>query len=177
MKIQQLITEVLKREGWDKFTDHPADRGGPTKWGITQRAWSDYIRQEVTAHDIRLITEDEARGFYFEVYIFTPGFHAIWDENLRSLVVDCAVNHGPYRACRWLQLAAGVKADGKYGPRTDAAVNGSDPVVLSLRIVSRRIKLYGRIVSKDHSQAVFSAGWNNRAAGFLDELADYLTGV
>ena len=31
---QRLIAEVIDREGG--FVDHPSDRGGPTKYGITQ---------------------------------------------------------------------------------------------------------------------------------------------
>jgi lysozyme family protein len=32
--IDQLIDELIAREG--DFVDHPADIGGPTRWGITQ---------------------------------------------------------------------------------------------------------------------------------------------
>jgi len=32
--IDELIDELIAREGG--FVDHPADKGGPTRWGITQ---------------------------------------------------------------------------------------------------------------------------------------------
>ena len=33
-QIDRLIEEVIEREGG--YVDHPADRGGPTRWGITE---------------------------------------------------------------------------------------------------------------------------------------------
>ena len=36
------LTKILEREGWPTYTDHPDDRGGPTKGGITLstlRSW------------------------------------------------------------------------------------------------------------------------------------------
>ena len=35
MSIEQMIDEVLSKEGG--FVNHPADKGGATKYGITQR--------------------------------------------------------------------------------------------------------------------------------------------
>ena len=54
--IDDLITEIMKAEGWDKYTNDPADRGGPTKWGITLKAWSEYHGLDLTAEDIQAIT-------------------------------------------------------------------------------------------------------------------------
>jgi len=34
--IDQLIEDVIERE-WD-YVDHPADRGGPTRWGL-RKPW------------------------------------------------------------------------------------------------------------------------------------------
>lgn len=167
MNTYDMITEVLKREGWDKYTNHPEDRGGPTKWGITLKAWSEYIDRQATAADVAAITETNARIFYQKEYVLKPNFDMIEDESLRELVVDCGVNHGVYRAAKWLQLAAGVIQDGKVGPKTLEAVNTADAFDLRLRIIAYRIKLYGKLVTKDPTQAKFAWGWNNRAASFL----------
>lgn len=163
-----IVTEIMRREGWDKYTNHPADRGGPTKWGITQKAWSDYIGVPATEDAIKAITEDEARSFYLEIYVLTPNFHKINNEHVRELVIDCGVNHGPSRAAKWIQRSAFVTRDGKLGPISLHAINRMNPLECFLETLAYRIRLYGRLVSKNHSQAVFAAGWNNRAAGFLE---------
>lgn len=47
MTIDDLIDAVIDREGG--YVHHPADRGGPTRWGITeavarQRGWTGDMR-------------------------------------------------------------------------------------------------------------------------------------
>jgi lysozyme family protein len=168
---EEIIADILLKEG-KKYTNHPADRGGPTKWGITQQAWGEYIERPATESDIRNITEQEAYDFYEEVYIYAPSFHKIINENLRGLVVDCGVNHGPGRAARWVQRSTMVKRDGDLGPISLGAINSTDPLEIYLETTAYRIKLYGRIVRKDHGQAVFISGWNNRAASFLEDAGD-----
>ena len=46
-EIKDCLEKILEREGWPKYTDHPDDRGGPTKGGITLgtlRSWRGQIR-------------------------------------------------------------------------------------------------------------------------------------
>lgn len=172
-QIEEIITDVLKAEGWDRYTDHPADRGGPTKWGITLRAWGEYLGQEMTPADVRAITETGAREFYRKRYVVDPHFHHL-PAKLMALIVDCGVNHGTRCATKWLQRAVGVKQDGILGPITLAKVQAAEPFRTYVLVCAFRIKLYGRLVSRDHSQAVFAAGWNNRAAKWLIFLSDQL---
>lgn len=174
MNIEPIITGILKREGWNLYTDHPADKGGPTKWGITQQSWSSYIGRPATPDDVRSIDEQQARKFYTEVYVTRPSFDKIADADLCELVIDCGVNHGVGTAATWLQAAAGTRPDGEVGPLTLAALAGKDPVSVYLRICAYRTRLYGRLVTNNHSQAVFAAGWNNRVAEFISKAADRL---
>lgn len=94
------------------------------------------------------------------------------------------MNHGPRHPIKWLQAAAGVRVDGRFGPVTQDAVRCHDPAGLYFRVLARRIRLYGRLVSRDpelrrareagfHLQAVFASGWNNRAAEFVAAAADW----
>lgn len=170
--MDDLITEILEREGWDTFTDHPADRGGPTKWGITQKSYARYLGLPESRVDVKKIDEQEARDFYMELYIIGPRFHNIINVNLRELVIDCGVNHGTTRASRWLQAAAEVQIDGVIGPVTLEAVNMIPPMELWLHVLATRIQFYGQLVTNKPSQAVFAHGWNNRAAGFLTTAAE-----
>lgn len=172
MSIEQLITDILVREGWDKYTNDPDDRGGPTKWGITLAAWRDYVAHAVTPAEIERLTEGQAREFYRSEYIVRPGFSKITNNDLMELVVDCGVNHGVGRAARWLQQAAKVGIDGKVGPATIAKVNSTPWLVLFLRIVGYRARFYASIVKRDPSQLKYIEGWIDRAADFLDKVAD-----
>lgn len=112
--IDEIITDVLKAEGWDTFTNHPADRGGPTKWGITQKAWAEWRDRDVTVEEVQQITEPQARDFYESLYIVGPRFNQL-PERLQAMVVDCGVNHGVVRAAKWVQRAVGAEQDGMIG--------------------------------------------------------------
>ena len=175
--IDEVITDILKAEGWDKYTDHPADRGGPTKWGITEKAWLEYAGDhDYISPDVRSITETQARHFYYLKYIVEPGYNKIASNFLTAVVVDAAVNHGPRRATKWLQRAAEVQQDGDLGPKTQQAVNCQDDTVLALKFLSYRVKFYGYLVTRDPSQSVFAHGWNSRAAKWLQRLVDHYLG-
>lgn len=181
--IQDIITDVLKAEGWDAYTNHPADRGGPTKWGITLEAWEEFVGRPCTARDVQAITEAEARTFYQRLYVVEPGFHLLPDI-LMALMVDCAVNHGQRAAVKWLQRAVGAKQDGDLGPKTRELVGLQTPSATYLKVCASRVRLYGYLVTRDPKlkaakdagfrlQAEFSHGWNNRAAKWLDHLATF----
>lgn len=171
--IDGIITDILKAEGWDKYTNHPADRGGPTKWGITAKAWSEAIGRPATEDDVRRVSEADARAFYRAKYILAPNFHKV-SPLVMPLLIDCGVNHGVERAAKWYQKVVGAEQDGVIGPKTLAAAALLPAMTVYLLICAERIRFYGVIVSRDHSQAEFASGWNNRAAKFLVSLADML---
>lgn len=81
-------------------------------------------------------------------------------------MVDMAVNHGQDNAEKMLQRALDVKADGDVGPVTLAALKKSGPD-LYYKLLAERIKFYGKLISRDQSQAVFASGWLARCAEFL----------
>lgn len=162
-----IIDDIIRREG-STYTNDPADRGGSTKYGVTQRAWDDYIAHDPShapARDVAALTEEMARKFYEDVYV-TP-FEWIRKDGLRNLVIDSAIQHGTPRAVRWLQSAAGVGADGVAGPETRARVNQDLLDGLYPKVLKTRIKFYGDIVSRDPGQARFINGWLVRACEFV----------
>ncbi len=182
--IEDIITDVLKAEGWDTYTNDPADRGGPTKWGITLKAWSEYRGRDCTAADVQAITEAQARDFYEKLYVIGPKFNQL-PPMLVPLVVDCGVNHGVRAASKWVQRAIGAKQDGWIGPNTLTQVADTNTIAVYLQVCAYRLRLYGRLVSADKElkaaqlqgfnfQAKFAAGWNNRGTKFLLGLADTL---
>jgi len=171
--VADILEDVMRAEGWDRYTDHPDDRGGPTKWGITLKAYQDLVESEATASTIRALTESEARAFYFRFYVVEPSFDKV-HPLVMPLLVDCGVNHGTKRAAKWFQKAVGATQDGVIGPQTLAAAENITQSSIYLLICAYRFRFYGAIVTRDHSQATFASGWNNRGAKFLVALADLL---
>ena len=120
MTAQKIIDGIIKREGG--FVNHPNDRGGPTNFGITLGTLGAWRSRLVTVEDVAGLGLDEARGIYVSEYLVKPKIGKINNIPLRIFALDSAVQHGPARAIRWLQKAAGVPADGILGagePRGD----------------------------------------------------------
>lgn len=167
MTLEHIIDGVIAREG-SSYTNHPNDLGHATKFGITQATLTDFRRRQVTDNDMRELTETEARDIYRQVYAIRPGLVKLTNADVLDLAVDCAVNHGPTEAIKMVQYAARVFPDGIFGAETESAANRLNPSVLYHRICAARVRKYGEIITKDHSQAVFASGWLSRAASFIE---------
>lgn len=165
----EIIADVINREGG--YVDHPSDRGGATKFGITAStlgAWRT-LGRPATRAEVQALELPEAQAIYRQQYILGPGFDAILDPVLRATVVDDGILSGPATAIQTLQRALGVAVDGVLGPRTRAAISATDPVVLHVRVVKARLIRYAQIVKRDRSQGDFIEGWVRRALEFLDD--------
>ena len=101
MDVAALIDDVIGREGG--FVDHPADRGGATRWGITEAV--------ARAHGFRgamaAFPCDEAARIYRRVYWARPGFDRIAPlaPALAAELFDTGVNMGPAVAVAFLHRA------------------------------------------------------------------------
>lgn len=175
MTIDEIITDILKAEGWDTYTNDPTDRGGPTKWGITQKAWSEFVGHDASEDEIKAITENQARIFYEKLYVKAPRFDQL-PPLLAPMVTDCGVNHGVRAASKWVQRAVGAKQDGWIGPKTLDAVTSTNLLAIYIRVCSYRSRLYAHIVKHDVTQVKYIQGWANRNTKWLERLADFLTG-
>lgn len=169
--IEQILDDILRREGG--YVNHPADRGGPTKFGITAQTLGEWRRlgRAASAEEVRALTEEEARAIYRQRYLVEPGFEAITHPALLALLVDSAVHSGPKRAVQWLQTALGVTADGVIGPKTRAALAQADPGALYAKVLGQRLRHLGRLITQDPKQSAFAAGWMNRLAEFVEGAA------
>ncbi len=131
MDIDQLIDAVIYREGG--YSDHPADRGGPTRWGITQAT----ARLHGYDGDMRHLPRTTAVSIYRRQSWQRPGFDRVAERapTLAAEMFDTGVNMGPAVATGFLQrvlnaLNRGARdypdiiVDGRIGPRTLAALDG-----------------------------------------------------
>ena len=157
MNFDQAFGILLKHEGG--FSDHPADPGGKTRFGITEAV----AREVGYRGDMRELPIDLAKRIYKERY---------WDavradelpEAVRYVVFDAAVNSGPRQAIRWLQRAAGAKDDGIIGPQTLAAVRAADPEQLVRRMLAQRL----RFMTGLPNWPAFGRGWARRIADLME---------
>lgn len=165
--IDEVITDILKTEGWPEYTDLPEDRGGPTKGGVTLQTLRDWRGRTTTVADLVELGLPEAARIYRDRYIDKPRLFVIKDDRLFRLAVDCSVLNGPAQSVRWLQEALDVDRDGILGPITQAALDTASPHRLALLICAYRWVHMGRLISSDHRQAIFAHGWSRRMAKFL----------
>ena len=157
MNFDQAFDILLKHEGG--FSDHAADPGGKTRFGITEAV----AREAGYRGDMRELPVDLAKRIYKDRY---------WDavraeelpEAIRYTVFDAAVNSGPRQAIRWLQRAVGVRDDGVIGPITLSAVRATDPQALLRRMLSARL----RLMTDLPTWPTFGRGWARRIADLME---------
>lgn len=126
--IDQLIDDVIGREGG--YSNHPADKGGPTRWGVTQQVARAYGYKG----DMRDFPREQAVEIYRRRYWTQPGFDKVAQRYPRVAeeLFDTGINMGQPTAIRFLQRALNALNRGAsdYG---DIAVDGYDigPVTLA----------------------------------------------
>lgn len=154
-----VLKRVLRHEGG--WANHPADPGGPTMKGVTQRVYDAYRdRAGKPRQTVRNIGEDELQAIYRRQY----GDAIRFDELPRGVdycVFDGAVNSGPAQAARWLQRALGAaQVDGHVGAITIDKANAADPATLINAICDERMRFLRRL----RTWSTFGPGWSVRVA-------------
>jgi lysozyme family protein len=101
MNVDALIDEVITREGG--YSNHPADRGGATRWGVTEAV----ARAHGYRGDMRSYPRDSAVAVYRRIYWDRPGFAEIGCHApaIAAELFDTGVNMGPAIAAGFLQRA------------------------------------------------------------------------
>jgi lysozyme family protein len=156
------------------YSNHTNDRGGKTKYGITEATWLNYWKKknQVPPSRIESITQQQAKEIYFSEYWTAPGVDRVADvaPDLAVHLFDACVNHGSVAAVKMLQkacnfLGASLTVDGKIGAKTLAEVH-SLAIRYGLALVNsfrfQRAKYYEAIVAKDSTQRAFLKGWMKR---------------
>ena len=101
MDVADLIDEVIAREGG--YSNHPADRGGPTNWGITQAV----ARANGYAGPMQALPRAQAAAIYRRLYWDQPGYGFVAElaPAIAAELFDTAVNMGVGTATGFLQRA------------------------------------------------------------------------
>ena len=171
--IDDLIDDVIEREGG--YANHPADRGGPTNWGITEAV----ARRQGYVGDMRALPRCEAAAIYKRLYWFRPRFDQVASEApaLAAELFDTGVNMGTGTAIAFLQRALNalnregrdypdLAIDRRIGPRTLHALQAflnrrgkAGETVLLKAIEALQGAHYISIAEARPSQEAFVYGW------------------
>ncbi len=146
---------VLKHEGG--YVDHPLDPGGATNRGITRATLEAVRGRPVSKAEVMALSEPEAAAIYRARY-----WNAVRADELPAgldlVVFDAAVNSGPARAARWLQMVVGMPADGLIGARTISAARNRPAGDVIAAFTRERLGFLQRLTG----WRTFGRGWKRR---------------
>jgi Putative secretion activating protein len=173
MSAAKLIDEIIAREGG--YTNHAADLGGPTAFGITEAV----ARANGYTGLMRDFKRDMAVAIYTRQYVNEPGFNKVLEVSptIAEEMIDTGVNMGVSLPGPWLQRILNalnqqgrafpdLVVDGQIGPATIAALR----TVLSQRGVDGEVAIaralnclqgnrYLEITEKRPANEAFFFGW------------------
>ncbi len=158
------LEHVFEVEGG--YSDHPDDKGGETRFGITQKTYDNWVSTNPDFSDYYpfvSINRQIAARIYRELY---------WEKirgdelptGLSLMVFDSAVHAGPVRAIKWLQEALGEEVDGIFGPITLKAATYAVRASRNTYVIER-ITVYRLMLARKNE--TFVKGWFNRVVKTL----------
>jgi lysozyme family protein len=149
---QIAVQKTLVHEGG--YVNNPDDKGGPTKYGITQA--------DMPGANIANITPEQAT-MYYSAHYWKDLYSQINDQPLAEKLFDCGVLFGVKTAVKLLQISMSdeiqVASDGAFGPNTLAAVNEHGDIN---RYRTTLINHCMDVVNRNPLDAEFLHGWVNR---------------
>ena len=143
MDADKLIDDVIGREGG--YSNHPADRGGATRWGITEAV----ARAHGYRGDMRTFPREDAVALYKRIYWVRPGFDRIGDlaPDIAAELFDTGVNMGPGVAVSFLHRALNALNRGASDyPDIILGVRIDDSTVAALTTFLRKRAPHGEAV-------------------------------
>lgn len=171
--IDRLIEDVIEREG--DYVNHPDDRGGPTRWGITEAV----ARRQGYCDDMRDLPQSDAAAIYRRLYWVAPAFDRIAETapKLAAELFDTGINMGTGTATGFLQRAlnalnrnerdyADLTVDRRIGPATLLALReffrrrgSAGEAVIMKAVEALQGAHYVRLAETRPSQEAFLYGW------------------
>ena len=149
LAFQIAINRVLAIEGG--LVENPADPGGLTNWGISQRNYPTV--------NVRYLAREQAVEIYHQDVWTKVGADAM-PGAIAYQLLDFAVNSGGDTAIRKLQTAVGVADDGHWGPVSAKAAAMVSVHDLVMRYLAERLDFLRKL----KNWPTFGAGWAGRVA-------------
>lgn len=171
--IDQLVDGLIEREGG--YVNHPADKGGPTCFGITEAV----ARAQGYRGPMRGLPREEAATIYRRLYWLRPRFDEVAKRSSRlaAELFDTGANMGPAVAATFLQRALtalnrnssdypDLVPDGRIGERTLSAIDTflklrgpSGETVLLRALEALQGERYLRLAERRPANEAFLYGW------------------
>ena len=184
MEVNGLIDELIEREGG--YVNHPADKGGPTRFGITEAV----ARAHGYGGAMAELPREEAAAIYRRLYWLRPKFDQVATRcaKVAAELFDTGANMGPAVAATFLQRALtalnrggtdypDLVPDGRVGPATLAALDAFLDVrgvtrgetVLLRAVEALQGERYLRLAEKRPANEAFLYGWLANRIGTTNE--------
>ena len=172
--VDGLIETLVEREGG--FVANPADKGGPTRFGITEAV----ARANGYRGAMRALPREEAAAIYKRLYWLRPRLHEVAARSgrLAEELFDTGVNMGPAVAVTFLQRALtalnrngkdypDLVPDGRIGAQTLSALDtflslrgkSSGETVLLRALEALQGERYLRLAERRPANEAFLYGW------------------
>lgn len=168
--LERALATTLVYEGG--YVNHPADPGGATMKGVTQKVYDKYREKKgLSRKDVRYIDEVELHAIYrFQYWDLVAGDSL--PSGVDMAVFDYAVNSGATRASRALQQVCGVRVDGNIGLSTITAANELGPQEVINRLCDERLAFVRRL----NTFSTFGKGWTRRIEAVRKAALDMTVG-
>jgi lysozyme family protein len=172
--VDQLIEALIEREGG--YVSNPADKGGPTCFGITEAV----ARAHGYAGAMRYLPREEAAAIYRRLYWQRPKLDEVAkrSERIAAELFDTGANMGPAVAATFLQRAltalnrngqdySDLCPDGRIGSTTLTALDcflalrgkTSGEIVLLRALEALQGERYLRLAERRPANEAFLYGW------------------
>jgi len=162
--LDDFIRDIIRREGG--YVNHPADRGGPTKYGITianYRRWTKNLK--ATAEELARITVDDALKFYR--WYFAECKIDDLPSELLPLALDLCALHSTRGVDVILDRVANFYDSSRpRGQVFHGLVEQFGPLTTEALITLSRVAYFRELCNLNPNQKAFLLGWLNRCAEF-----------
>ena len=143
-------------------TDEKSDRGGRTNFGITQRTYNDWLKQnKLKSSDVFKISKERALKIYRKQFWGVIKGDQL-PHNVAKAIMSMALTDGPQDSVRFIQKLLNIEQTGFMGPKTLAAIWSKckkDDKMFTKQILDAQIKRY----KSDEQADTYGKGWTNRA--------------
>lgn len=174
------VAHIFTAQWEGELTDHPADPGLITKYGVSLRWLRDLGHEvgdidgdgDIDADDVRALTPDMAAALFKSRFWDAFGL-SVLPQIAATCHYDCTVNVGPrqatlltQRACNTLVGPYGTRlaVDGIFGSATRGFLTAHATPALIRAMLGQREDFYVQLAKKRPKLHVFLRGWLNRCA-------------